>query len=1096
MTVARERVVEATATFSDTVAAADRGQPEAALTGPFETLLSTAATSAGLDVVLHRETHLSDAGAIPDFAVEVDGVVIGYVELKAPGTGAHTGRYTGRNRTQWAKLSALPNILYTDGTEWAVYHQGTRHGDLQRLDPDVRDGNAQPVDPAGFVNLLHHFLTWTPVPPTSYRQLADSTARLCRLLRDEVTDQLATSNQLQTLAADWKDLLFPEADDPAFANQYAQTVTFALLLARADNITFDHKTLPQIALELGNDHSLLGRALQILTDDKLVASLSSSLEPLRQTIGAVNWATLKTGTSEPWLHFYEHFLEIYDPELRKATGSYYTPDEVVTCMVRLVDQALAQHLGMPGGLANDQVTIVDPATGTGTFLLRTIDHIARHAAATGGGGYVPTVLNSLPQRLIGFELQTGPYAVAQLRVFDRLNQPGTSIDPGSLRLYVADTLDDPHTEQTQLPSFYEPISRSRRDANTVKADERVLAILGNPPYSAKAKGKGGWVENGDGTNPDAVLLNAFLPPEGHRPSGNQLQEMRNLHVYFWRWAIHKAFEAHPDSPHGVIGFITPSAWLTIDGLVGMRHYLRGIADHLYVIDLGGNSRGARKEPNVFAIQTPVAITIAVRDGTRDGQDAQVWYRRIRGTRTDKLARLDPAAHPHDDGTLPHQPIRLDDDGWKPVLGETTGPVAAAATPAWQSCPALTELTPWTPPGVKPNRTWVYSPDDDTLLARWATLTSEANQERKQGLFRPSYHAAFEGQYPPLPGFGHNGTIKDETGPAPTPVRVGYRSFDRQWILPDRRLLHSPSPSLWATRSDQQVFLAFNPSPGHGPASTYTAHPPDMPFFQGNADAGGAVIPLWRDADATVPNVTPGLLGHLAAVYGRQVEGPDLFAYIAAVTSHPGFVARFWDELEAPGLRLPLTADPDLFTEAVELGRRIIWAHTYGERFVDPADSRPASPPRATNGPKLDVPIPTDPDGMPETLDYDPATHTLHVGQGRISNVAPEVAGYEVSGMNVPEKWFSYRKRNPAGKKTSDLDRINPDRWTKTTIDELLDLLHTLTIAVQLHHEQAALLDRIMDAPQIAVDQLTAAGILPVPKAATRPLPPTSQPTLS
>lgn len=1083
--------------FSDSVEAkfaTAAGEPEAALRGPFEQLLVSLGVEYGLTVVCHDEAHLSSVtGAIPDYAIEVDGVVVGYVELKAPGVGANTSRFTGRNRRQWDKLSALPNLVYTDGTEWAVYHQDARHGDIVRLDRDVRDGNAVPPDEHAFSHLARHFLTWAPAPPATYRQLAESTARLCRLLRDEVADQLATSTQLQGLAGEWRDLLFPDADDAAFANQYAQTVTFALLLARADDVDFSGKSLPQIALELGDDHSLLGRALQLLTDRALTQKLASSLEPLQQVVGAVDWHKLKAGTTEPWIHFYEHFLEIYDPELRKATGSYYTPDEVVTCIVRLVDEAIEHHLGVSGGLANDQVTVVDPAVGTGTFLLRTVDLIADRAAAA-GPGYVSTALESLPPRLIGFELQTGPYAVAQLRLFDRLNQPGTNIDAGSLRLYVADTLDNPHVETAKLPNFYEPISRSRRHANDVKASERVLAIIANPPYRSQAKGQGGWIENGDGTNPDAALLNAFLPPDGHRPSGNQLQEMRNLYVYFWRWAIHKAFEAHPDSPHGVIGFITPSAWLTVDGLVGMRHYLRGVVDHLYVIDLGGDNRGARKEPNVFAIQTPVAITIAVRDGSRGTEDASVWYRRIRGDRLSKLAQLHPERHPEH----PHAgaPILLDDDGWQPVVADRAGTISAAATPIWSAYPDIEDLVPWAVPGIRPNRTWVYAPDPSVLKRRWDTLVNETDAARKEALFRPSYHATFEGTYPSLPGFPHAGTIKDETGPAPDPQRVVYRAFDRQWILPDRRLLHSPSPALWTVRSEHQVILSYNQADpnGRGLPLIVSAHPIDQGHFNSRNDHS---LPLWRDAQAKTPNVTPGLLTHLTNVYGREVPAPDLYAYIVAVTAHPGFVEQFWDELEAPGLRIPVTAVREIFDEAVLIGRHVMWLHTFGERFADPERGRPAGPPRAPQplAPKVEVAIPTTAAGMPETMSYDPSTETLHVGDGRIANVPAAVTGFEVSGMNVVEKWFSYRRRNPAGRQTSELDQINATQWTKSTIDQLLDLLHMLRLATDLHEQQSDLLERACNNDTITVEQLAKAGVLPVPKAATRPLAAASQQTL-
>lgn len=212
------------------------------------------------------------------------------------------------------------------------------------------------------------------------------------------------------------------------------------------------------------------------------------------------------------------------------------------------------------------------------------------------------------------------------------------------------------------------------------------------------------------------------------------------------------------------------------------------------------------------------------------------------------------------------------------------------------------------------------------------------------------------------------------------------------------------------------------------------------------------------------------------------------AYVAAVTSHPGYVERFWDELETPGVRVPLTADPGLFHEATLIGGEAIWLHTYGERFVNPDADRPPGPPRLPDdqAPKVVEPIPDDPDRMPDDIDYDPDTQTLHVGDGQIRPVPAEVWDYEVSGMPIVHKWFGYRKRTPAGKKSSPLDHINAERWTWQTTRHLLDLLHVLGRVVELHPAQADLLGRIVDGSTITVDDLEVSGVLPPTEEARKP----------
>ena len=195
--------------------------------------------------------------------------------------------------------------------------------------------------PAAFLALCENFLRWEPIPPRDAKQLAQVSARLCRLLRDEVAEQLGLGSQaLTSLASEWRELLFPEASDRQFADGYAQAVTFGLLMARAREIKLA-SGLNQVALQLRQTNSLIGSALRLLTDDaENQATLKTSLDTLTRVLDAVHWPAIGKGDSDAWLYFYEDFLETYDNELRKLTGSYYTPPQVVGTMVRLVDDVL------------------------------------------------------------------------------------------------------------------------------------------------------------------------------------------------------------------------------------------------------------------------------------------------------------------------------------------------------------------------------------------------------------------------------------------------------------------------------------------------------------------------------------------------------------------------------------------------------------------------------------------------------------------------------------------------------------------------------------------------------------------------------------
>ena len=217
------------------------------------------------------------------------------------------------------------------------------------------------------------------------------------------------------LEEDWKALLFPDADDAKFADGYAQAVTFGLLMAKSRKLTLSDG-MDEIAKALGKTDTLIGTALRLLTEQDL--SLGPSLDTMVRVLDVVDWDMIAKGDSEAWLYFYEDFLETYDNRLRKLTGSYYTPPQVVQAMVRLCDEALrsSKRFGIPQGLASNQVHVADPAMGSGTYLLAILRAIAESVEKDEGEGAVAGAIGQAAKRIYGFELQFGAYAVAELRL--------------------------------------------------------------------------------------------------------------------------------------------------------------------------------------------------------------------------------------------------------------------------------------------------------------------------------------------------------------------------------------------------------------------------------------------------------------------------------------------------------------------------------------------------------------------------------------------------------------------------------------------------------------------------------------------------------
>jgi len=250
---------------------AAKGQPEDQIRAPVEELLGQLAELCQFPkgtVAAVGESSVSDLKTRPDYAISVHNALVGFIELKAPGKGADPRKFKDpHDKAQWEKLRSLPNLIYTDGNGFSLWQDGELVGSVISLIGDIESSGNKLQAPAALLGLFDSFLNWEPVPPRSAKDLAQSTARLCRLLRDEVTEQLSLKSVVLTeLATDWRKLLFPDATDERFADGYAQAVTFGLLMARAKNIKLS-SGLQQVAETLSQTSSLIGAALRLLTDN-------------------------------------------------------------------------------------------------------------------------------------------------------------------------------------------------------------------------------------------------------------------------------------------------------------------------------------------------------------------------------------------------------------------------------------------------------------------------------------------------------------------------------------------------------------------------------------------------------------------------------------------------------------------------------------------------------------------------------------------------------------------------------------------------------------------------------------------------------------
>lgn len=1065
----------------DVHAAAVAGvSPEARLAAPVGALFRAVAAEAGLGEltllpvpctgrtrpdfgVLHRRGHRTFQR--------------GYIALRAPSASVDSRAGKDRDDRQMAVEAEV--LIVCDGRAARLYVDG---------EPQLPDAPLPYEDPAAWdgatlADLLRRFLRARVSPVRSVGELSRRLAYRTADLRDKLLwllgEPSAAGEMARAQYEGWKTAIHAESSPRDFADGISQVVSYGMVLAALGGAHADADSDGILSVEearaaIRDTSPVMAAAFGPLLEEPLHDAVRVELGHLEALVSAIDVERVNASSDrrgEPWLHFYEDFLGVYDPDERRQAGVYYTPTAVVKAMVHVVDHLLVERLGRRTGFADPTVVTLDPAVGTGTFPLAVLDAAARRMEALHGPAGRAEAAAHLARNLHGFELLPGPYAVSHLRLTQRLRE----LDPTAslaAQVMLADTLESPDgVPERPLFGDARVLAVEQQRANEVKARQDVTVVIGNPPYrrlarDVRGRGTGGWIfEPIERSRGEArALFDDLLDVAKAHTIFSHHASLYNLYVYFWRWALWKAFQANGPGD-GVVALITGSSWLVGPGFVGLRALVRGACDEAWVLDLGGDNKGAHPEENVFAIETPVAIVVLLRRATHDpGAPATIHYRRISGTRDEKLAQLEaigtsdtPLAGAWDD-----VPRGLH-DRLVPTRGDD----------AWGRHPKLADLFPCQQPGCKVGRTWPIAPSADVLRARWSRLVASSPEERP-GLFATS---AF-GRDIHTEVAGLRRLADERADAAPQPLRrYGYRSFDRQWTLQDPRLAALERPWLWRASSPRQVYFAsmMTGELAPGPALTVSDAVPDLHYFCGRG--GKDILPLWRDAASTDPNVTRGLLAALGERLGVPTPSPEhLAAYVYALLSSPAYQARFRDALTTPGPRVPLTADPARWAEAVGLGEELLWLHTWGERFHGPGRGRFVPRVPGLGWSKAVV-------TMPESLDdVRWADGRLYVGDGVVDGVIAEVWGYSVSKMPVLKKWLGYRTARGTGRAASSknaLDQLRPTSWPDEWSDELLDLLRILTLTVRRQPAQAALLARICDGATID------AAELPTPEAAER-----------
>jgi len=587
----------------------------------------------------------------PDLTLRKGKTPLGHIETKDIGTPLdEVERGRGPHGEQFKRYKAgLPNWILTDYLrfDWFVGGEFRKTAVLATLGPNGKL-KSEPGGAVAVEHLLHAMMESDVATVETAKELARRMAGITHILREMIENSYRAGSHevvawLSLWLASFRETLIPELKEEEFADMFAQTLAYGLFAARIQTSkTGASFSRAEALLAVPKSNPFLRKIFSELAGSDMPKDFDWAVDDLVRLLERADIGRImadfghETGQNDPIVHFYETFLAVYDPKLREKRGVYYTPEPVVKYIVRSVDSLLKTHFGKPKGLADEKTLILDPATGTATFLYFVIAQI-RESMKGQEGAWPGYVRDHLLNRIFGFELLMAPYAVAHLKLGLQLEETGYTFgDDERLGIYLTNTLDDAAKKSERLVA--KVISDEANAAVDIKREKPILVVLGNPPYSGHSANRN---RDADG---NFTFIGGLMEdykrgvPELAKPAqAKWLQDDYVKFIRFAQWRIGR-------SKSGIVAFITNHGYLSNPTFRGMRRSLMEQFSELYLLDLHGNSKKRERSPsgakdeNVFDIQQGVAILLAV---CAPGQQAPgtVRHSDVWGSRAEKYALM-------------------------------------------------------------------------------------------------------------------------------------------------------------------------------------------------------------------------------------------------------------------------------------------------------------------------------------------------------------------------------------------------------------------------------------------------------------------------
>ncbi len=969
----------------------------------------------------HPETGKSEQISVgrPDFIFtnQQSSAPLGYLE--AEGFGVNLNKLTGHAKHQNDIFKdCLDNFIITNHIEFQLYVNRVKQDSVNLFD-FPQETAVKPEKATALFKLFENFFKRQSYDAFttqihSPHDLAELLARRTRQMRNELLNSLLSKNpQLSDLYNSFKTALLPDLKPEEFADIYAQTITYGLFTARSALAGGQKFTRHSATALISESNPFLFALFEHIAGDKLDPNLMWIADDIANLLCGDYMETVlmafgkRKHQEDIVVHFYETFLAKYDKEKRKARGVYYTPESVVSYIVKSVDQVLKQHFDKKLGLADKETLILDPATGTGSFLFNVINHIYDTVKENPKelGKWQHYVENTqLLQRLFGFEILLAPYVVAHLKLTMLLNEKGflaSTSKQQRFEIYLTNALEEPTNKKSSLiPNF---ISQEADQAADIKNEKPILVILGNPPYSNYGMmNKNKWILD---------LLDTYKIRDKVKLSSEEKKLNLNddfiKFIRFGQWRIDK-------TGSGILAFICNNTF--IDGLTHrfMRQSLLESFDEIYILDLHGSSKkketcpDGSKDENVFDIQQGVCIVIFIKKPPslfEEQSQATVFHAEMFGLRETKYQQLDA-----NDISTTHWTTL------KPLAPDFffVPKTIIAENDPYQHFWGLKDVFTISGSGVKTDRDDLFfDTNKEVLKERIQTLL---NNEELTAQFISTYRIENSSSYPLL------SRIRNSQFNEQNIHHCLYRPFDEKWLYYSNGLTSRPAFDVMRYMINNKNLGLITVRQVAENNFTHIFISDCLADFRMTlSNRGGCYLfPLYlyqtdnlKGETLKIPNFKKEFLeGFAKALNLKQVEPFNLpenisaemiLHYMYAVFHAPSYREKYAERLKTDFPRLPLPQNSQQFQSLIKISEQLIGLHLLNNIAIEDEQQRPLFPFAKT--------IPELVENMTiQKPDYIENQQRIYVNKTHyFGKVEKGLWEFRIGGYQVCEKWLKDRK---------------------------------------------------------------------------------------